>query len=119
MPSQFDDIFATGREVLWQQHAREAAWTKPNGTTTAVSAVVGADGLVPEDADGGVTLRRSRPVELLAAEVPDPNRGDTFAVDGETWTFDAVEWRRGGVVGVRVSRPEQAEISHRGYRARP
>jgi hypothetical protein len=117
MPSAFDTLFADGRRAIFDLHAVSVTWTKADGeTVVSTSAVIGQESLQQVETDTGTSLRRSMTVELLEGDVPDPNRGDVLAVAGVDWTFHALDGRGGGVVAVTVLRPEQAEITHRGYR---
>jgi hypothetical protein len=120
VPSAFDQIFAGGREVLLQQHGVAVVWTKADGSVVATTGISGGDTQVSADSEAGEVLRRVRSLELQTADVPDPNRGDACTIDGDptAWSFEAVDWRQGGFVGVRVTRPEAAELTQRGYRNR-
>lgn len=117
MPSRFEQIYRFGRAVLQQQHGRPVTWRKADGTDVAISnAIVGPESSEPRDSDQGELLCRVRTLELPVTLVPDPNRGDSVIIDEVEWGFDYLRAVEGGLAHVQVIRPEQAEITHIGYR---
>lgn len=117
--SRFDHFFGVARKQMENHLARAVTWTKPGADGVAVQAIVGPDSFDLRPTDTGVVRQRVCTVQILAADVANPTRGDVCTIDGVAWGFDAVEWRQNGYVGVRLCRPEAAELSRGAYRDRP
>ena len=115
MPSAFESMFSTARDLLMRQHGVAVTYDNGSGPVPVTSAIVGA---VAEDflelvGAGRSERYRHRPVTVSLAEVPNPRRPDKFVIDGEAWTVHERLPQDGGMARVTVVRPVRVEVGGR------
>lgn len=118
MASDFDNLFADAGTEITSTFGGTAVYTTAAGVEIDLADAVFSEHAPDTGPDrDGTRRRRTAAANVAVADVAEPARGDSFAIDGVEWSVDDFRPIDGGVRwSLALVRTETVERSTEGYR---